>query len=813
MLHKLSLKIKLILGAVIAIIIPFSVAGTIIYLQLSRTLIEMTFEKSEIYSRNISQIMNATILPEIKMASYIASLPQIVAATVSGDYKEVQEMFEAMDEAQKSNLYSFFLLDRNGIAQASAISKNSIGMDFSDREYFLKAKNLEPNISKPIFSREPQTLGELFIIIASPVIYNGSFSGMVAVPFMMDYFIELMNEKRVGESGYAYLIDSDGLVLIHPDKNIPYKINIYDLDVSENLKDLLRNRKEGKVQYFYNGSLRVAAVSHMKDYDWSIVFAQDTEEILLPVKKILFTIVIVAVFFLVLGIVFISYYLSRVGTPIQNYIKRSEEINRNAHEMIFYISDQNILINVNPAFEKITGLSRDDIIGTKDFFRKYSDIEDESIWEVLKKGKPWSGNIKFKTKNNPEKTISVLITPMRNKQGVAENYFGLGRDITQEIVYEKRVQQTQKLEAIGTLAGGIAHDFNNILGGILGYSELSLMSIDDKKKTKEYISEIIKGTDRAKDLIRQILTFSRKNEAEPRELHPQIIVKEALKLLRPSISSTISIKTKLNNSCIIIADPIEIHQLFMNIFTNAVYAIGDKEGEIILELDDFLVDPEYAETHPGMEPGEYLHIRVSDTGQGIKQEILENIFDPFFTTKPTGEGTGLGLSVVHGIIKKLGGSINVYSELDRGTVFNILIPSSISDEKGKDNNIVPPAKGSGRILLVDDEEIIVKTVSMILGKLGYEVKEFTDSTKALSEISFKHDSFDLIIADYAMPDITGLDILMYIKEKKLDLPVIIMSGFLEQAVEDRLVNAGVKSILIKPVNRYQLAEAVAHIVK
>ena len=764
MLNKLSLKIKLISGVVLAILIPFAVAGVIIYIQLSKTLIEMTLEKSEIYSRNISQIMDTTLLPEIKMASYIASLPQIVEATESGEYEEVQKMFEAMNKAQKTNLYSFFLLDRNGISRASAISKQSIGLDFSDREYFIKTKKLEANISETIISREPETFGKYFIIIASPVLSNNEFSGMIAVPFMMDYFIKFINNKRIGKTGYAYIINSDGTVLIHPDKRIPNRINIYDLNISENLKGLLRKKEEGHVQYQYNDVARIAAVSHMVNTNWSVVFAQDKSEILLPVKRILYTIIIVALFFLIFGLLLIVFYLSRIGTPIQKYLKTSEEITKNAHEMIFYISNERKIININPAFEKTTGIAKENIIGIKDFFSRYSDIDDEIIWKVLEKGDLWAGNVKIKIKNNPEKIIHIIISPMIYKQGKAENYFGLGRDITHEVVYEKKVQQSQKLEAIGTLAGGIAHDFNNILGGILGYSELSLIDIDDKEKTKAYINEIITGTERAKELIRQILTFSRKNEVEFQKMEPQIIVKEALKLLRPSISSRISINTKFNSKSVIFADPIEIHQLFMNIFTNAVSAIGDVDGEISLELKDFFVDPEYAEIHPEVKTGEYLQILVSDTGHGITQENLDSIFDPFFTTKPT--GTGLGLSVVHGIIKKISGSISVYSEAGKGTVFNILIPAVAPEENKKNNNSFSLKKGNGRIMVVDDELIMVETISKILRRTGYDVKEFTDSVEALNELTSKPENYDVVITDYTMPKITGLDIIMTLKEKK-----------------------------------------------
>ncbi len=360
------------------------------------------------------------------------------------------------------------------------------------------------------------------------------------------------------------------------------------------------------------------------------------------------------------------------------------------------------------------------------------------------------------------------------------------------------------------MRGGIAHDFNNILGGILGYSELAIMDCQRDRQVDKYLKEVLNGVERAQNLVNQILTFSRKNDVELRLVKPEYLIKEALKLLRPSIPSTIEIDVKIESSSLILAEPTQFYQMIMNLFTNAAYAIGENTGKIGLMLKDFYVDEHFAQIHHGIETGKYIIISISDTGCGIDPGIIEHIFDPFYTTKPTGKGTGLGLSVVHGIVKKLNGDITVYSEVGKGTVFNLIIPEAGEQysEVSSEVNIREKIRGEGRLIIIDDEAAILSTMQSILEKLGYEVTVFNDSEKALSAIIGAPESCDLIITDYAMPRISGISIVKTLIEKGITVPLILMSGYVDMNLESMIRQYGVKEILTKPVSAYQLSSVV-----
>ena len=410
-------------------------------------------------------------------------------------------------------------------------------------------------------------------------------------------------------------------------------------------------------------------------------------------------------------------------------------------------------------------------------------------------------------------TLDVIIIPMKDNKNHIYGYLVMGHDISNEIMFEKRLQVSQKLEAVGTLAGGIAHDFNNILGGIMGYAELTLMDISNTEKTEQYVNEIIKGSKRARDLINQIMAFSRNHDIEMKPIQPRKIIKEVLKLLRATIPSNINIKSNLNSNSSIMANPVYIHQIIMNLFTNSVYAIGNASGRISIDLQDFFVDDIFLKTHPEISTGNHILIKLSDTGKGIGLDIVEHIFDPFFTTKSVGEGTGLGLSVVHGIVKELKGIITVYSELGKGSSFNIIIPSVFNaDIQNEFDNNSEIKKGTGKILVIDDEEAIAETTKSILEKIGYSVSSYINSTEALETILLGQTTFDLIIVDNAMPKMTGLQFAKLIKEKGINIPVIMISGFFDSDMEKEASEVGILKILIKPVTTHHLSLLVHNII-
>ena len=353
------------------------------------------------------------------------------------------------------------------------------------------------------------------------------------------------------------------------------------------------------------------------------------------------------------------------------------------------------------------------------------------------------------------------------------------KQIEQDFLEKKQIREklhhVQKMEAIGTLAGGIAHDFNNILSAILGYTELSLLKIDKESELAANLQQIKNAGLRAKDLVAQILTFSRSNDTHFIQIDLTNIVQEVLKLLRSSLPSTITIQQKFENThrCIL-ADPVQIHQVLMNLGVNALHAMKEHGGTLTVELLSVELDDKGCEAVSDFQPGLYEKLIISDTGCGMDLVTLEKIFDPFFTTKETGEGTGLGLSTVHGIVTKCGGSITAVSVPDSGTTFTILLPVCSSDSsvvEEKEESFIP--RGTERILLVDDEDSLVRSMTRMLEYYGYTVTGQTDSKQALKLFKDAPDRFDMVITDYTMPKMTGKELTLAILDIRPEMPVII----------------------------------------
>ena len=374
----------------------------------------------------------------------------------------------------------------------------------------------------------------------------------------------------------------------------------------------------------------------------------------------------------------------------------------------------------------------------------------------------------------------------------------------------RQLQQSQKMEAIGTLAGGIAHDFNNILSGILGFTELSMLYAKDDPDLKHRLTKILIASDRAKELIRQIMTFSHANEYEKQPLKLKLVVKEALNLVRASIPPNIEIKKNIQSNGYILADLTQMHQVVMNLCTNAWHAMKEKGGTLIVELADTDIKQGDLEAEYKSISGRYLVLTVEDTGCGMHPDVVERIFDPYFTTKDKDKGTGLGLSVVHGIINKCGGCINVKSQLGKGSVFKVYLPSFDRPNTINNNTMENPLPlgNNETILFVDDESLQTEMADLLLSKLGYRVVSCNDSIKALNIFLREKNNFDLVITDMMMPKMSGKDLAEKICKIRPDIPIILCSGFNDDVDTDTLEYIGIKQYLIKPVGLKKLANAV-----
>jgi signal transduction histidine kinase len=373
---------------------------------------------------------------------------------------------------------------------------------------------------------------------------------------------------------------------------------------------------------------------------------------------------------------------------------------------------------------------------------------------------------------------------------------------------ETQLRQAQKMEAMGTLAGGIAHDFNNILSSILGFTELAQMRVPENHEIQSDLAQILNAGNRAKDLVQQILTFSRKTDQELKPIQMRLVVLEALKLLRASIPTTIDIQQTVVSKSLIMGDPTQIHQVLMNLCTNAAHAMQEGNGKLSVGLSDTEIDHGFAGKHPEMKPGPHIKLTVNDTGCGIPAEVLHRVFDPFFTTKTTGEGTGMGLSVVHGIVTSHRGAVTVYSEPNKGSTFTLFFPAIKEAQPIKKNNDTPIPKGTERILFVDDESTIVELSQRTLEALGYTVFTCSDSIKALEHVRRDPRAIDLVVTDMTMPRMTGDALAREIMGIRPDLPVILCTGFSSRIDENEAIEMGIRAFVSKPILRADLARTI-----
>ncbi len=377
---------------------------------------------------------------------------------------------------------------------------------------------------------------------------------------------------------------------------------------------------------------------------------------------------------------------------------------------------------------------------------------------------------------------------------------------------EGQLMHTQKLEAIGTLAGGIAHDFNNILGVIMGYTELALLDIPEGTSLQLKLDEVLKASNRAKEMVNQILTFSRQSKQERKPIQISLIVKEVLKMLRASLPTTIEIRQNFRTGLApVLSDPTQIHQVLMNLCTNAAHAMRDKGGVLEVSLTDVDIDSDAAAQHPDITPGRYQRLTVSDTGHGMDRAVMKRIFDPFFTTKGPGEGTGMGLAVIHGIVKSHDGAITVHSELGKGTTFQVFFPTIESKVTAEPEHFAPLLLGNERILFVDDEEALVGMGQQMLESLGYEIVARTSSIDALKVFRTQPDKFDLVITDMTMPNMTGAELAKKIMRIRSDIPIVLCTGFSEVISEEKAKAIGIREFVMKPIIRQKIAKIIRRV--
>ena len=467
------------------------------------------------------------------------------------------------------------------------------------------------------------------------------------------------------------------------------------------------------------------------------------------------------------------------------------------------------LVNLNNMFCEQTKYSRDEVIGktTTEMGFYSTDDRDRFINELYASGEIRGLKMNFKVKDG-----SILNTLMFSKLlRVAEEKFILTifLDITRQQKLEAQLHQAQKMESIGTLAGGIAHDFNNILFPMFGYLEMMMRDAPEDSPLHDSLERVFNGAKIARDLAKQILTFSRQKDHEMKPLKVHLVIKEALELVESFLPSTIEISQNIKTDCrLVMADPTQIHQIVMNLCTNAFHAMEETGGKLTITFKDVELAVKDLKDSV-MIPGPYVCLTVADTGQGMKQSIMDRIFEPYFTTKKEGKGTGLGLAILHGIVKSHGGHISFYSEPGKGAEFKVYLPViKKQKETSKVETDASIQKGNERILLVDDQDIIVQMEKQMLEQLGYHVTDRISSVDVLEVFRADPDKFDLVITDMTMPNMTGEQLADELIKIRFDIPVILCTGFSEKMSEEKAKAMGIKGFLMKPVLMKDLSSTI-----
>jgi len=705
-------------------------------------------------------------------------------------------------------------------------------------------------------------------------------------------FRQSILRQKIGKTGYGYVVDDQGLMLIHPEIE---GVNLLDQTAYPNAfaKQMLE-QKNGEIKYFWRNSNekkareKIVNYQYLPTYHWIVACSSYTEEVYAPLKA--YKVILFLILFFILALfVGAAFFISRFVTrPLETLVaklekgtkgdlsvrmddKGQDEFGKLARHFntfmgqlennVIVIKEQNeknvearnalvendlklrslfnqsfqytgilsptgVLEEINQSGLEFAGCGTDEVafipFWHMPWWRHDINVQ-KKIREMIKLAAEGEF-VRFETTSisheDNVRHIDLSIKPVFNSSGNVAFIITEGRDITEYKLAEKdrknlavQMEKAQKMESIGTLAGGIAHDFNNILSGILGYAQLAELNLDHPIKAKGHISLILKGARRAARLTQQILTFSRQHEYEKTAIELGLILKETLKLLRSSIPVTVAIEERIDSQKLVFADPTQMHQVIMNLCTNAYHAMGKKGGVLRTTLCETKVFQDVDSFDQVMKDGDYMVLEISDTGIGMEKEIMDKVFDPYFTTKDVGKGTGFGLALVHAIVDEHDGYIKLNSIVGKGSSFFVYLPIVDSSLKNKvdDQTEIQIARGVETIMVVDDEEDIRAIVQQFLESNGYTVEVFVDGSDAIAAFKENPDKYDLIITDMTMPNMTGDELSLQVLEMRNDMPIIMCTGYSETVTEAEALAIGVKKYIQKPLTNEELAAAVREV--
>lgn len=695
------------------------------------------------------------------------------------------------------------LIDKKGIIVVSS-DRKAVGQNCSEELYFTGGK--KGLYLTDVYSS--RVTGKQEFVAAHPVFSDkGEVLGVIFGRIYIKNLFKITTDRTgLGKTCEIYIVNKNGY-MITPSrfvKDAVLKQRVDNENTRACFKDIkLFGEKEHKHKEIifknYLGVNVLGVHSHLHGMNWCLIAEISKKEAFAPVVAMTNTMFVVFTAFLIAGILFALPIAKTITEPILR-LRRGTERLRNGnlnYKVGTKVKDE--IGELSRAFDTMAARLKE----SRGELEEYSRNLEEKVEKRTVK-------LKEEVRKSEEQKIATL-NILQDLDEVNEN---LKKQIAERKQLETNLRQAQKMEAIGTLAGGIAHDFNNLLFPIIGYTEMTMRNLPEKSTDRNNLKEVLNATTHATDLVKQILAFSRQREQERKPIKVQTVLKEVLKLIRASLPSTIQLLQEIDKECcFVMADSTQIHQVIMNLCTNAYHSMMDKGGVLKVTLSELEISSEDFVLNPDLQPGQYLKLSVSDTGQGIEQNIVERIFDPYFTTKEQGKGSGLGLSVVHGIVKIYNGDIRLDSNPGKGTTFTVYLPVINGTVKPETVSSQPLQGGSERILLVDDNEQIAVMEKKMLERLGYNVTSRTSSVEAFEVFSNKPDNFDLVITDMTMPNITGDQLAKKLMEIRSDIPIILCTGFSELITKEKAKVMGIREFVMKPVVMSKIAEVIRRVLK
>ncbi len=837
-MKNVDFRLRMVFAALsLMAILSASGGGYFYYSALIESSEKRVHAEAEEFLQGVANNMDSYLAWSLLSVKTMAGLTETKLPLIPGDVGDIARTNAVLDHfCDVLKVSVCYLMDGAGntIASSNRNADDSfVGKNYGFRPYFKQSMKGLPGVHMAL-----GITSEKRGIYYSHPVYAEDKKRPIGVAVIKAPIEPIETDLIESRHGVMLLIDPNGVIFVSSRED--WLFQVLWKPSSKRIADITATRQFGKGPWEWTGLRQVnndtAVDGSGRSYrihrrplvnypGWHLVYLHGHDEvmekIITPLRKSVGAVVIVLCLFFGL-VIFLLFLKANTGIiqrkKVEEKLRKSEERYRAYFEEniagAYISSPEGRLIACNEEYKNIFGFesTRQALDTPITEFSKDPGARTEflRLIETEKQVRGYAPNL-IKVDKTPIHLLENA-SGVFDEKGRLKYIRGFILDVSRQRKLEARLRQAQKMEAIGTLAGGIAHDFNNILFPVLGHTEILLQDIPDDSPTHDRLKKIYAGALRARDLVKQILTFSRQDGFELITMKLQPIIREAMKFIRSTIPTTIDIRENISTTCPSVrADATQIHQIVMNLTTNAYHAMAETGGFLTVSLKEIRIDRGDI-INPDIEAGDYACLSVADTGVGMDRDVIDKIFDPFFTTKEKGKGTGMGLSVVHGIVAGMNGFIRTYSQPGKGTEFNIYLPlaaCSPEGQKTRDHGLVPG--GSETILLVDDEEDIVGLESQMLERLGYHVEARHSSIDALDAFRKNPGAYDMVISDMAMPDMSGDRLAGELMKIRPDIPVLLCTGFSEAMTEEKVAALGIKGFLNKPIPADTFAQKIRQI--